>query len=127
MDILNYVIDGKGYWICANSNKVTSESGNKNPVLSSSIEYDELEIFNGLDAGIFTAKFFDESGNEDKSVIPQWSINCDFADKLNVECVDNSICIAANDKKLVNLSFELSLSAEGYETKTVNITIRAFI
>lgn len=122
-----YVIDGKGYWICVSANKAKPENDDKKPVLSSLIEYDELEIFNGLDAGIFTAKFFDESGNEDKSVVPQWSINCDFADKLNVECVDNSICIAANDKKLVNLSFELSLSAEGYETKTVNITIRAFI
>jgi hypothetical protein len=118
-----YVINGKGYWLC----EQPKEDSNKSTVLSSLIEYDELEIFNGLDAGIFTAKFFDKNGKETNNVTPIWSVNCDFADKLDIEFVDNSICISANDRSLINLSFELSLSAEGYETKTVKITIRAFI
>ena len=94
--------------------------------LSSKIECDSLEIYNGIDAGIFTAKFLDENGDVIE-VNPHWSIDCDFVEQLNIEYVGNSICISTNNKKLINKSFELSLNAEGYETVSVTITIRAFI
>lgn len=116
-----YMIDGKGYWLCG---KPVIE--NKTSVLSSTIECDSLEIYNGIDTGIFTAKFFDENGNS-VEVNPCWNINCDFIEQLDIEYVDNSIYISANNKKLINKSFELSLNAEGYETVSKTITIRAFI
>lgn len=116
-----YMIDGKGYWLCG---KPFIE--NKTALLSSKIECDSLEIYNGIDAGIFTAKFFDENGDVIE-VNPHWSIDCDFVEQLNIEYVENSICISANNKKLINKSFELSLNAEGYETASITITIRAFI
>lgn len=117
-----YVIDGMGYWLCKKPNTI-----NEITVLSSSIEYDSADIYNGLEPGIFTAKFYDENGNEDTSISPEWSIDPDVADRLDITYADNSICISANNKKLINTSFELSLSATGYETVTTTITIRAFI
>lgn len=116
-----YVINNKGYWLC----DIPSFEG-KNPVLQCSIQYDEPVVYNGLEAGIFTATFYDADGNE-ANIAPQWEINCDFRDRLNIEYIDNSICISADDKKLINKSFELLLSADGYESTTITITIRAFI
>lgn len=120
-----YVIDGQGYWLCDGTTEDTVD--NKSAILSSEIQYDSLEIFDGLEAGIFTACFYDENGDKDSTVIPKWAIKCDFEDKLAVEYVDNSIMISVDNTKLVNSSFELLLSGEGYETKSVIITIKAFI
>lgn len=116
-----YVVDGKGYWLCG---KPVVED--KSAVLSSKIEYDSLEVFNGVDVSTFTARFYDENGDE-VNATPQWDIKCDFVNDLTIEYVDNSICISANNKKLINKSFELSLIAEGYKTVSVTVTIRAFI
>lgn len=116
-----YVINEKGYWLCGKP-----DTEDKTVLLSSKIDYDSLEISNGLEPGVYTALFYDTEGNE-VNVAPQWSIDCDFADLLEVEYVNHSIYISANNKKLINKSFELSLSAEGYETVNVTIVIRAFI
>lgn len=116
-----YVVDGKGYWLC-----MEPYAEDKNVVLSSKIEYDSLEIFNGLEPSVFIAKFYDANGNE-VNVVPQWNINCDFADQLEIEYIDNAISIFVNSKSLINKSFELALSAEGYETVSVMVTIKAFI
>lgn len=116
-----YVIDGKGYWLCG---KPTIED--KKPLLSSKIEYDSLEIYNGIDSSVFSAKFYDDEGNI-VDVKPEWTINCNFVDKLDIEYVGNSILISADNNKLINKSFELSLNAENYETISVTVTIRAFI
>ena len=117
-----YVIDGKGYWLCGKP----AEEDNKTTLLSSTIDYDSLEIFNNLDPGVFTAIFCDADGNE-VNVKPKWGIYCDFVDKLNVDYINNSIYISVNDKNLINKSFDLFLSAEGYDTVGVTVTIRAFI
>lgn len=116
-----YVIDGKGYWLCGEP-----DIEDKNMLLSSKIEYDSLEIFNGLEPCVFISKFFDAEGNQ-VDVEPKWEIICDFADQLDVDYVDNSICISADNKKLINKSFELSLSAEGYETISITVVIKAFM
>lgn len=116
-----YVVNGNGYWLCEQP-----DVEDKTTLLSSKIEYDTLEIYNNLEPTVFIAKFYDANG-EELDVIPQWSINCDFSEQLNIEYVDNSICISANNKRLINKSFELSLSAEGYETTSITVTIRAFI
>lgn len=116
-----YVIDGHGYWLCDIPN-----ANDKTAVLSCSIECDSNDIYNSLEAGIFTAKFYDSEGNK-VIATPKWNVVCDFADDLNIEYVDNSICISADNKKLINKSFELSLSAEGYKTVTITVTIRAFM
>lgn len=116
-----YVIDGKGYWLCEEP-----DNNDKKIVLSSKIEYESLEIFNGLEPSIFISKFFDAEGNE-IDIEPQWKVDCAFADRLDIEYKDNFICISANDKNLINKSFELSLSANGYETVSVTVVIKAFL
>lgn len=113
-----YVINGKGYWLCEKPNMESS-------ALSSKIEFDSLDIFNGVGASIFTSKFYDENG-EIVNVTPQWDIDCDFKDELIIDYSDNSIYISVENKKLINKSFQLSLSADNYETVSVTLTIRAF-
>lgn len=116
-----YVIDGKGYWLCGQpsfDNKITT--------LSCVIKCDSEEIYDGLEPGIFTAKFYDADGNEAIET-PCWEIVCDFKDDLNVSYVDNSILISVNNGKLVNKSFKLSLNAQGYSSTSVIIPIKAFL
>lgn len=116
-----YVIDGKGYWLCD-----VPCSDNKNTVLSCSIECDEPIIYNGLEPGIFTAKFLDSSGKE-ITTLPQWEVNCDFVDNLNIEYVENSIFISVDNDKLINKSFELSLYFDEYNRTDITVTIKAFL
>ena len=117
-----YVVDGNGYWLC----EVPKDSVDKKPLLSSSIICDSTDIYNGIEPGIFTAEFIDGNGNV-ANVTPNWTINCDFEDKLNVTNEDNSIIISVNDAKLVNKSFELFLDGDGYATTSITITIKSFL
>ena len=117
-----YLVNGKGYWLCQ---EVEVKDDDK-PTLTSSIEYDTNSIYNGLEPGVFIAKFYDENGDV-VDIKPNWNVNCDFSDQLEIEYVDNAIYISVNNKKLINKSFELLLSADGYETKSINITIKSFI
>lgn len=116
-----YVVDGKGYWLCD-----VPDQTNKNTVLSCFIECEAPEIYSELEPSVFYAKFYDSEGNI-ANILPQWEINCDFKDSLNVEYIENSISISVDDNKLINKSFELSLFAEGYEKTTIIVTIKAFI
>lgn len=116
-----YVINGQGYWLCQ-----TPEGDNKSPILSCSIECDSNEIYNGLEAEIFTAKFYNNKG-QGVDITPQWNIDCDFKEDLSVDYVDNCILISVDNNKLINKSFELSLSGDGYEPTTLPIFIRAFL
>lgn len=117
-----YVIDDNGYWVC-DYNRVEEKLN----ASSCKIEYDDNVIVNGIEPAIFTAKLVDSDGNVANNISPQWEINCEFVDSLNIEYVENSICISVDNKKLINKSFELSLKADGFETDTVTITITAFI
>ena len=117
-----YVVDGKGYWLC----DIPNSGVNKSTILSCSIDCESNEIYDNLEAGIFTAKFYDADGNE-VITTPHWQINCDFLDELKVEYVENSILISVNNEDLINKSFELSLSGEGYESETITIIIKAFL
>lgn len=117
-----YVIDGKGYWLCQEPEIVDD----KNMFLTCSIECESPEIYDGLEAGEFTAKFFDTYGNE-VDITPNWEIKCDFADMLNVVYVGNTVLISIDNSKLVNKSFELLLSGAGYEPVSIMVTIKAFL
>lgn len=115
-----YVIDGKGYWLCDNV-----ETHSTSP-LSSEIIAESLEIYNSLEPTVFMAKFYDDNGNE-VAIQPTWNITSDFTDDLETEVSDNAIAISVNNSKIVNKSFILSLSADGYETISKTITVKAFV
>ena len=116
-----YVVDGKGYWLC----DIPDDNDNQMNILSCEIVCDEPVIYNGLEPNIFMAKFYDAEGKE-VWVSPQWEINCDFTESLSIEYVDNSIRISANDEKLLNKSFELSLRAFDYDPTTLTVTIKGY-
>lgn len=116
-----YVIDGKGYWLCE---EVKHDSADIS--LRSAIEYELAEIYDGLEAGEFIAKFYDSEGNV-TNVNPIWGITCDFSDELAVSYVGDTILISVDNPKLINKSFELSLSGNGYEPVTISVTIKAFL
>lgn len=117
-----YVIDKRGYWVCDMPNKET----NKTTFLSCSIDCESDEIYDGLEAGVFTAHFYDDSGNE-VSAIPHWEIVCDFRNELNIQYVENSILISVDNESLVNKSFELFLSSDGYTPTSISVAIKAFL
>lgn len=116
-----YVIDGKGYWLCENV-KHDGVAG----LLSCAIECESAEIYDGLEAGEFVAKFYDSDGNT-VATDPKWNISCDFIDDLVISYVEDTILISVDNPKLVNKSFELSLSGNGYEPVTISVTIKAFL
>ena len=116
-----YLIDGKGYWLCGKP-----QSDNKSIVLSAIIDCESSEIYNGLEPSVFTARFIN-ADNEEVDVAPQWEFKCDFVDQLHIEYDGKSILISANNKKLLNKSFELILGAEGYESTNIPVVIRAFM
>ena len=117
-----YVIDGKGYWLCEEPEDDESIISG----LSCFIESEEQVVYNGLEPSVFTARFYDSDGKL-VDISPTWDIVSDFLNSLEIEYVDNSICISVDDKKLINKSFELSLCADGYEKSTITVYIRALI
>lgn len=117
-----YVIDGEGYWLC----QEPEIKDDKMSFLTCSIECESSEIYDGLEAGEFTAKFFDADGCE-TNAIPRWEVKCDFADQLDIAYISNTVLISVDNPKLVNKSFELSLSGAGYEPAAIIVTIKAFL
>lgn len=120
-----YVVDGIGYWLCTPPFQNT-----RNKELSCEIMFDSDELFIGLDPEVFTAVFYDGDGNKlsnDNLPIYNFSINCDFSDKLDFQTLDNSILISTYDHSLNNKSFKLKLSADGYNSFESVIKIREFL
>jgi len=118
-----YVIDGAGYWLCEPELQQQSDGTLHG---TADIEYAEAAIYNDMDPEIFTAVFYDERG-EKVDAVPVWDIQCDFSDQLLIEKIDDSIMISVDDEKLINKSFDLVLSADGFTPASVNIKIEAFI
>ena len=117
-----YVINGKGYWLCK---PIDTSTLSKTP-LTAEIITESYEIYNQLEPVLFMAKFYDANGNE-VNVEHEWTITSDFTDALIIDIYENTISISVDNKALVNKSFILSLSADGYETVSKTITIKAFI
>lgn len=115
-----YLIGGKGYWLC-------KKPANINPSpLSCDIEADLDCIYCGIEETVFTAKFYDEDGGA-ATVTPIWGIDCDFTDSLIIGYTDNSVIISTDDEKVVGKTFTLSLSADGYATKSIDVTVKFLI
>ena len=126
-----YTINGNGYWLCRSSKIDNTENNNNssdspNEFGESKIIADSYDILNGLEPSVFIAKFYDSEGNELQTDF-SWDLDCDFADKLEITYSDNAIFIFVDDRNLLNKSFNLLLIADGYETVSAKITIRAFI
>ncbi len=116
-----YVIDGHGYWLCT-----APPERNETTVLSCAIECEADEIYAQLDAGVFTAVFYDCNGNE-TDVEPIWTIESEIKDMLQIEYVDHSIIISTDCQECINKTFMLTLSADSYSPVSKEITVKAFL
>lgn len=116
-----YKINGVGYWLCDQSHKSQDEVGVKSKIIA-----DDSVIYCGVEPSVFTAEFVNDDGDI-VDVQPVWEIKCDFSDKLNIEYADNSIIISTNYSATIGKSFELKLSADGYEPICMTVKIVAFI
>ena len=121
-----YVVGDKGYWLCGKPANYGESQTTNNEAKVSTIYCEEPIVYCGMGASEFIALFFDENGNA-VSAEPTWEINCGYIDSLSVVYVDNSICISADDGKLIGKSFELSLRSEGFESASITVSIKALI
>ena len=79
------------------------------------IEYNTAVIKSGGDSQKFIGKFYDEKGNEVADIVPHWTVVCDFADKLMVKELDNSISIRIDDDLYIDEEFKIMCSSENDE------------
>lgn len=125
-----YKMGDNGYWLCietehgSNHNHPIDDGDNVESIVSQKIIHDEDRIYLGLGAAEFTAIFYDENGDQVEKTA-EWTINCDFKDKLQVDYINNTICISVNDYSLLNKSFELFLNND--EDTKLTITIVGLI
>lgn len=115
-----YRINGKGYWLCESNTEIKEDIGRLE------IECDEPIVYCGLDATIFTAKFYDNEGN-DVNITPVWKIDSDFMSLLSIEYVEDSIMISTNSRSLIGKKFTIILSGDGYNDLSLEVMISAFI
>lgn len=120
-----YVVDGKGYWICGKA-KQADIRPDISKSLKSEIQCHSPIIYTDNIPQKFTALFYDKYENE-SDIEPQWSIDCDFTDKLDIQYDNKSVLISVNNSKLVNKTFKLCLNGDGYEEVSIQVLIRAFI
>lgn len=116
-----YRINGSKYWLC---------NGSIDNIIEKSNSYIDCEvpiIYNSLEATVFSPKFINSAGDIDDTVMPVWTVNCDFISDLDIEYVGKNIVISANNERLINKEFELILTADGYPNKAISITIQAFL
>jgi hypothetical protein len=117
-----YLIDGKGYWLCY-------EPPVDNPAVPGSCDIicDDTVVYYDLEPVVFVARFYDSEGNVVNNVNSEWNLDGELKELLDVTPIGNDLLIEANNRKLLNRSFDLSLSADGYETKTISISVKAFL
>lgn len=121
-----YRFGDKSYWLCLekeheqNTPSYDNTDNNEGTIATQEISCDSNEIYVGLGAGEFTAVFYDEYGNVvDGEAV--WTINCDFEDKLQIDYINNTVCISVNDYALLNKSFELLLNSDEDTKLTIKI------
>ncbi len=79
-------------------------------VAKSVIEYSTAVIKSGGDSQIFVGKFYDENDNEVLGIVPRWTIECDFADKLILKETGNNLSIEIDDDDYIDEEFKIILS-----------------
>lgn len=119
-----YRIDGKGYWLC--EEPWYKEKSEITPSANIICEYgDDYTVYFGLSGTEFKAKFIDSDGNEVSSD-SNWEVICDFIDSLYIDIDGDTIKIKPKTRAIINKSFELFLTSDGFEPKKIKVDIKAF-
>jgi hypothetical protein len=87
------------------------------------IEYNTTVIKSGGDSQVFIGKFYDENGNEIETIMPHWTIVCDFASKLQVKEFDNCLSIGIDDDSYIDEEFKLMCSDDNNESDILSDTL----
>lgn len=116
-----YVIDGKGYWLC---NTPTSKEPAKSKICE--IFGEEFVVYAGLGEATFSPIFYDENGNI-TAATPTWDVKSSFDDSLDVVYIGNDISISTDDLEIINQTFTLTLSSDGYDPVSQTITVLSLL
>lgn len=87
------------------------------------IEYSTSVIKSGGDSQLFIGKFYDDKENEVTTIVPHWTIVCDFSDKLQVKEFDNCLSIGIDDDSCIDEEFKLICSSENDEDNILSSTL----
>ena len=88
---------------------------------TATIKYRYKKVYIGKKS-TFTASFKDNDGNTvDKE--PQWNIECDFKDSINIEETDSNLIILISDSGLIGRTFTLKLSAKDNTSSTASTEV----
>lgn len=105
-------------------NKPSFKISNTRKVFKSYIDYNTTIIKSGGDSQIFIAKFYDDGNNEITGIVPHWTIDCDFAEKLQFkEFDDGRLSIGIDDDDYIDEEFKLTLSDENNESNIIPSTL----
>lgn len=107
---------------------LNNDNGENDLVSRSVISYDTTVIKSGGSSQKFSARFFDENGNEVSSVIPKWGFICPFQNALDIEYQDNSVLIGIDDDRYIDEEFKLVLSDDRNQyPSSLIITVRSLL
>lgn len=92
-------------------------------VSKAAIEYETSIIKSGGDSKIFIGKFYDDMGNEVTDIVPDWTIICDFSDKLIAEEIGNTLSIGIDDDAYIDEEFKIICSDGNSESNIIPSTL----
>lgn len=117
-----YVIDGKGYWLCREPDEESATVPGSCEILC-----EDTTVYYDLEPSVFVSRFHDSNGNIADGITPVWNVDGDMKELLDIVQIGNDLSIEANNRKLLNKSFRLSLSADGYDETAIDISVMAFL
>ena len=91
--------------------------------LKAAIDYSTSVIKSGGDSQVFVGKFYDDKGREIADIIPNWTIVCDFSDKLQIKEFDNCLSIGIDDDSYIDEEFKLICSYDDEESEIASSTL----
>ena len=104
------------------------DTGDEDYVSKSVIGYDTTVIKSGGSPQTFTARFFDENGEEAKNVVPRWGFICPFLDYLDISYDDNTITISIDDDRFIDEDFKLTLTDDrGRYPSSLLISVKSLL
>ncbi len=118
-----YVINGTGYWLC----EIPEVGETTTDVQRCEIEHDDDVIYNGIEPITFYGHFYDAQGTECEHPTPEWEVTGSCSGLLTLTYSGDDITISANNKRLINKSFTLLLTAEGFGSDSVEFTVKSFM
>lgn len=127
---IDYDEDNLELGVCDYKSKEDLEidTGEDDLVSKSTIGYDTKIIKSGGSPQTFTAKFYDENGNQIESVVPKWSFICPFIDFLDIEYGDNTITISIDNDDFIDEDFKLILSNDRNQyVSSLLLTIKSLL